>query len=91
MPAGRFQVGRNHDATMLMSKGNYFPLRVDAPSFEGKATVGAPVPGVTADPGDIPFDKRPGKARPSSALIAQLAQVNQPHLQFDVQFGSTCG
>jgi hypothetical protein len=45
-----------------MSKGNYFPLHVHAPSFDGsKTTIGAPVPGVIADPGDIPFDKRPGK------------------------------
>jgi hypothetical protein len=60
MPSGRFQVGRTHDATMLMSKGNYFPLRVQAPEFEAKVAVGAPVRGVTVDPGDIPLDKRPG-------------------------------
>ena len=60
MPAGRFQVGRNQDATLLMSKGNYFPLRVQAPEFETKVAVGAPVRGVTVDPNDVPQDKRPG-------------------------------
>ena len=44
----------NNDQTLLMTKGNYFPLRVDAPTFDpGTAHVGAPVDGVTHNPAKI--------------------------------------
>ncbi len=49
--------------TLNMSKGNYFPLRVLAPTFDpSSAHLGAPVEGLTADPARIQDEFKPGSS-----------------------------
>ena len=67
MPSGRFMgMAPGNDKTLVLSKGNFFPLHVPAPAFDRKAKfkpLGAPVRGATANEAQIAESFLPPRER----------------------------
>ena len=79
MPSGRFMgMAPGNDKTLVLSKGNFFPLHVPAPAFDRKAKfkpLGAPVRGATANEAQIAESFLPPRER-----LRRIPAVSYTHL-----------